>query len=172
VATSAKPQDILYQLTDRGRTTASFEPIYTRPFFWGVQSIPFVALLSFCVWKIRRARIDNREAMRIAALQHEAADLMHKLRRGDVSPREYYAEASRAVRVKTALAARNSGVDPNMVDAETAADTFNLNSDSRDQLRRLFEQSDEWQYSGTHNGPGRISTDNHREVLALIEHLK
>jgi len=39
-----------------------------------------------------------------------------------------------------------------MVDAETAADTFKLDDNSRDQLRRLFEQSDEWQYSGAHNG--------------------
>jgi hypothetical protein len=58
------------------------------------------------------------------------------------------------------------------VDAETVADTFTLNSDSRDQLRRLFEQSDEWQYSGTHNGPERISPENRREVLELLEHLK
>jgi hypothetical protein len=169
---SAKPQDILYQLTDRGRTVTSFEPIYRRPIFWAAQSVPFLALLSFCFWKIRRARIDNREARRIAALQHEAAELMHKLRRSDASPREYYAEASRAVRVKTALAARSREIDPNTVDVETAADTFNLNNDSRDQLRRLFEQSDEWQYSGTHNGPGRISPENRREVLELIEHLK
>jgi len=58
------------------------------------------------------------------------------------------------------------------VDAETAADTFKLNSDSRDQLRRLFEQSDEWQYSGAHNGGTTISPENRREVLGLIENLK
>jgi hypothetical protein len=59
-----------------------------------------------------------------------------------------------------------------MVDAETAAETFKLNSDSRDRLRRLFEQSDEWQYSGTLNGPGRISAESRREVLELIENLR
>jgi len=64
------------------------------------------------------------------------------------------------------------GIDPNIVDAETAADTFKLNTDERDRLRRLFEQSDEWQYSGAHNGPGRISPENRREVLELIENLK
>lgn len=172
VIASNKPQDILYQLTDRGRTVESFEPVYTRPVFWAVQSIPLLGLIAFCFWKIRRARIDNREARRIAALQHEAAELMHKLRRSDASPREYFAEASRAVRVKTALAARSREIDPNTVDVETAADTFNLNNDSRDQLRRLFEQSDEWQYSGTHNGPGRISPENRREVLDFVEHLR
>ena len=169
---ASKPQDILYQLTDRGRTTQSFAPIYTRRVFWAAQSIPLLALLSFSIWKIRRTRINNREAQRIAALQHEAADLMHKLRRKDATPQEYYAEASRIVQVKAALALGSREVEPNMVDAETAADTFKLDEDSRDQLRRLFEQSDEWQYSGAHNGPGRISPENRREVLELIENLR
>jgi len=172
VAPTAKPQDILYQLTERPRATESFAPIYTLRFFWVAQVIPLLALIGFVVWKIRRAKINNREAQRLAALYHEAAELMHKLRRNDASPREYYAEASRVVRVKTALASATRGIDPNIVDAETAADTFKLNSDERDRLRRLFEQSDEWQYSGTHNGPGRISPESRREVLELIENLK
>ena len=171
-APATKPQDILYQLTERPRATESFAPIYTRRFFWGAQLIPLLALLGFVVWKIRKAKISNREAQRMAALHHEAAELMHKLRRNDASPREYYAEASRVVRVKTALASASRGIDPNIVNAETAADTFKLNSDERDRLRRLFEQSDEWQYSGAHNGPGRISPENRREVLELIENLK
>ena len=169
---AAKPQDILYQLTDLPKKSESFASAYTRPAFWVGQLIPLLALIGFAGWKIRRARIDNREAQRIAALQHEATDLMRKLHRNDVSPREYYAEASRVVRVKAALASGNRRIDPNMVDAETAAETFKLNSDSRDRLRRLFEQSDEWQYSGAHNGPGRISPENRREVLELIENLR
>jgi hypothetical protein len=172
VSTTNKPQDILYQLTEPSRTVESFEPFYTRRIFWEAQSIPLAALFIFAGWKIRRARLDNRRARRIAALQHEAAELMHKLRRDDASPREYYAEASRVVRLKAALASGDRGIDPNVVDAETAANTFKLDTDSRDRLRRLFEQNDEWQYSGTHNGPGTISPENRRDVLELIENLK
>src|SRR6266403_4511666 len=167
-----KPQDILYQLTDRPATAESFAPLYTRPVFWTAQLVPLLALIAFAGWKIRQTRIDNREARRIAALQHEAAGLMHKLRRNAVSPREYFAEASRVVRLKTALASGSGEINPNVVDAETAADTFKLDTDSRDQLRRLFEQSDEWQYSGAHNGPDTISPENRREVLELIENLR
>ena len=169
---TTKAEDILYQLTEPSGRIESFDQIYTRRAFWVVQSIPLVALLAFAGWRIRRARSDNRETQRVAALHHEAAELMHKLRRNDASPREYYAEASRVIRVKTALASASRGIDPNIVDAETAADTFKLNSDERDRLRRLFEQSDEWQYSGAHNGPGRISPENRQEVLKLIENLK
>src|SRR5437667_93101 len=133
---AAAKQDILYQLNERGRMQ-SFAPLYARPIFWTPQLIPLLALLGFAGWKIRQARIDNRAARRIAALQHEAAELLRKLRRNDVSPREYYAEASRVVRVKAALA-RN--VHPNTVDAETAANPYRLNSDSRERLRRLLDQ--------------------------------
>ena len=164
-----KPQDILYQLTERPAAAESFDPLYAGRFFWMAQLIPLLALIGFAGWKIRQARINNREARRIAALQHEAVELMRKLHRSDASPREYYAEASRVVRVKAALA-RN--VDPNTIDLETAADTFGLNGDSRERLRRLFEQSDELQYSGTHNGSEKISPESRRDVLELIEHLK
>jgi hypothetical protein len=172
VQPSVKPRDILYQLTEPPKKAESFAPIYTQRVFWAAQLIPLLALIGFAGWKIRRARIDNREAQRIAALRHEASDLMHKLHRNDVSPREYYAEASRIVRLKAALASGNRRIDPNMVDVETAAETFKLNSDSRDRLRRLFEQSDEWQYSGAHNGPGRVTPESQREVLELIENLR
>src|SRR5437867_1110675 len=167
-----KPQDILYQLTDRPAMAETFAPLYTRPVFWTVQLVPLLGLIGFAGWKIRRARIDNRERRHIAALQHETSELMHKLRRNAGSPQEYYAEASRVVRLKTALASGSGGIDPNVVDAETAADTFKLDTDSRDQLRRLFEQSDEWQYSGAHNGPATISPESRREVLELIKNLK
>jgi ATP phosphoribosyltransferase regulatory subunit HisZ len=70
------------------------------------------------------------------------------------------------------LASSNRGVDPNTVDVETVARTFGLNGDSRERLRRLFEQSDELQYSGAHDGLGKISSQTRREVLELIANLK
>jgi hypothetical protein len=171
-ASQAKPADILYQLTERGGIVRSFVPFYARPIFWAAQIVLLFVLLGFVGWKFRRARIDSREAQRIAALHHEAAELMRKLHRGDASPREYYAEASRVVRVKAALASGSRRIDPNTVDVETAADTFGLNGDSRERLRRLFEQSDELQYSGAYNGSGKISPENRRDVLELIENLR
>jgi hypothetical protein len=171
-ATNTKPADILYQLTERPREAQLFTPLYVRPMFWGAQLVPLIVLLGFAGWKIRRTRIDNREAQRLAALQHEVTDLMRKLRRGDASPQEYYAEASRMVRVKAALASHSSGIDPNSIDLETAAAAFRLDPDSRDRLKELFERSDELQYSGAHNGAKTISPESRREVLELIENLR
>ncbi len=169
---AAKPHDILYQLTERPKVAQSFTPLYARPTFWSAQLIPLFALLGLIGWKFRQSRIGNREARRIAALQHEAAELMRKLHRGDASPREYYAEASRVVRVKAALASRSRQIDPNTVDVDTAADAFRLNGDSRERLRRLFEQCDELQYSGAHNGSEKISPEIRRDVLELIDNLR
>ena len=166
---SPKPQDILYQLTERPPRAQSFTPLFACPIFWIAQLIPLAALLGFAGWKIRQAKIDNREARRIGALHQESTDLLRRLRRGEVSPQEYFSDASRAVRVKTALA---KNVDPNAVDAEMAAATFRLDESSRAQLRRLFERSDELRYSGRPNGTGTISPENRREVLELIENLR
>ena len=166
---SPKPQDILYQLSERPKVAQSFTPLYTRPLFWTAQFVPLLALLGLIGWKATQARRENREAQRIAALRHEAAELMQKLRRNDSSPQEYFSQASRAVRVKTALA-RN--IDPNAVDAETAAAAFDLDENERTQLRRLFERSDELRYSGAHNGAETISPESRREVLDLLENLR
>lgn len=168
---TTKPQDILYQLTDFSRAQ-SFTPLYAQPVFWIGQSIPLLALLGLGGWKVRQAKIDNREAQRIAALHHEAADLMRRLRRGDASPQEYFSQASRAVQVKTALASRSRGIDPNVVDVEAAVNAFGLGETERAQLRLLFARSDEVRYSGQQNGAETISPQDRHEVLELIENLR
>jgi hypothetical protein len=166
---ASKPQDILYQLTELPVRSQSFTPLYARSVFWMAQLIPLLALLGIAGWKIRQARIDNREAQRIAALQQEATELMRKLRRKDTSPQEYFSQASRAVQVKTALA-RN--VDPNVVDVEVAAKTFGLDEGERAQLRRLFARSDEMRYSGAQNGAGTTTPQDRHELLEFIESLR
>jgi hypothetical protein len=164
-----KPQDILYQLTDVPAHPQSFTPIYATPNFWLIQAIPFVGLIGFVAIRFRQIRLDNREAQRVAALHHEAAELMRRLRRGDASPYQYYLDASRAVQVKTALV---KNVEPNVVDVEMAGATFQLDENSRRQLDRLFSRSDELRYSGTDNGGEKLSPENRREVLELMEQLR
>ena len=68
--------------------SARFSALGEEAFVPGTRT-KLAALFVFAGWKIRRARLDDREARRIGALQHEAAELMHKLRRDDVPPREY-----------------------------------------------------------------------------------
>ncbi|HEV3409315.1 MAG TPA: BatD family protein [Chthoniobacterales bacterium] len=162
-------QDILYQLTEAPRATQSFAPLYQRRAFWLAQLLPALALAAFIAWKIRRGRADNREAQRLARLQHEAAEVQRRLHRHDLAAPEYVASASRAVQLKTAMA-RN--IDPNVVDAEEAAATFQLDEERRRQLERLFAESDELRYSGNGQNGHPITPEQRREILELVENLR
>lgn len=168
-AATPPPRDILYQLSERPTAVQSFTPIYQERAFWLAQLIPLVCLVAAAGWRIRTARSENRDARRVAALQSEVADLTRRLRRGDISPNEYFPQASRLVQVKTALA-RN--LDPNVVDVETAARAFDLDEAERAKLRHIFEQSDELRYSGGGNGHEPVSADQRREILRFIEGLR
>jgi hypothetical protein len=162
------PADILYQLTQRPTFSESFAPLYGRRTFWLAQLIPLLALCGFLAWKVRHARLQNREATKAAALQQEATNLIRKLRRDNASPREYYADASRAVQLKTALVTR---ADPAALDAEAAGRAFHLDDKSRATLRELFERNDELRYSGAPNGFETVAPKDRKEVLELIETL-
>jgi oxygen tolerance protein BatD len=165
----AVQQEILQQLTELPAQTESFTPLFAQRNFWLSQLIPFVALLGFIGWKIRRAHLSNREAQRREALQHEATALQRSLRREEFSPEEYFSRASRAVQLKTALL---QNVDPNSVDAETAASAFRMDEAARLRLRRLFEKSDEARYSGSGNGVRLLPAETRDEVLELIDNLR
>jgi BatD DUF11 like domain len=165
----ATQQEILHQVTELPAEAQSFTPLFARRNFWLSQLIPLLALLGFIAWKIRAAHLQDREAQRREALQHEAAALQRSLRREDVSPEEYFSRASRAVQLKTALL---QNVDPNSVDADTAASAFRMDEATRLRLRRLFEKSDEARYSGSGNGVRLLPTKTRDEVLELIDNLR
>jgi hypothetical protein len=167
-ATSAKPADILYQMNDLG-PLRSFAPIYARPIFWIAQLAPLILLLGFSGWKARQAKSGDREAQRLAARQHEMTKLLRELRHGDVSPQVYFSQATRVVQLKTAVA---KNINPNAVDAETAAKAFGLGEGEKSQLRKLFERSDELSFSGSGNGADKISKNDRQEVLRLVESLR
>ncbi len=164
-------QDLLYQLTDHGRWTYSFRPLFQKPVFWAVQGLPLLGLIGFFGWEMRRRRLENRAGLRIAAWQNETAELQRKLRRTGEPPEQYFAEALRVVQLKTALASPNRRLEPNSVDAETAVAAFDLPEEKRAQMRELFRRSDELRYSGRPNGHTAVAEDTRREVLDLIESL-
>jgi hypothetical protein len=165
-----KKQDILYQLTDLPAAPQSFTPLFARRSFCFAQLFPLLVLLGYLAWQMRRAHLDNREARRREALQHEATDLKRSLSRADASPQEYFSQASRAIQLKTALA---KDLDPNTVDAEVAASVFQADENTRLRLRHLFEKSDEVRYSGGgQNGIRLVPPETRTEVLDLIDSLR
>lgn len=168
-AASPAKADILYQLAEMPARDASFTPLYRRREFWLAQLVALGALAGYVVWNWRRRRRGDREAARIASLQHEAAELHRRLQRGDATPREYFADAQRSVQLKTALA---KNIAPHAVDADVAATTFRLDEERRERLRRLFAESDELRYSGASNGSSTVPAERRRDVLDLIDSLR
>ncbi len=168
VAPAPKSQDILYQIKEWPGVSQSFAPIYLDRNFWLAQLVPFLALLGFLGWKWRDVRRGNRAAQRLARLNQEASELQRNLRRGSAPPQEYFAQAARAVQIKTALA---KNVEPGSVDAESAAKAFQLDESMRARLSELFRRSDEVRYSGKQNGNVPLSDEQRREVMELIETL-
>ena len=166
-----KDQDILYQRTDHGGWGQTFIPVFQRPVFWATQAIPFLGLIGFFGWEMRKRRLADRALQRITAWEHETAELERKLRRANDPPDQYFAGALRVVQLKTALSSPGRRIEPNTVDAETAVATFDLPDEKRDRMRELFRRSDELRYSGRSNGKGTIAEETRREVLELIESL-
>jgi hypothetical protein len=164
-----QPADILAQLDDRNVGQQSFTPLYQQRGFWAAQLLPLLGLGGFVAWKLRQRRLGDREALRVAHLQTEAAELQRKLRVNGGSPQEYVANASRVVQLKAALA-RN--IDPNVVDAETAASAFRLDESKRAQLQKLFAHSDEFRYSGGTNGGRVLTPAEKQEIVELVESLR
>ena len=136
-----------------------------------MQAIPFLGLIGFFGWEMRKRRRENRVLQQIAAWEHETAELQRKLRRADDPPDQYFAGALRMVQLKTALSSRTRGIEPNTVDADTAVATFDLPDEQRDRMRELFRRSDELRYSGRPNGNGTVTDETRREVLELIDRL-
>src|SRR5438552_2060912 len=119
LAGTQKPQDILHQISEPGNIVDTFAPLYARPGFWLAQLFPLTIVLGLLGWKVRNIRASNRAALRAARLQHEKDELLRKLRRNRLAPRDYFSDASRVVQLKTAL--KENNIEPATVDAETAA---------------------------------------------------
>ena len=163
-----KPQDILHQINERGKIVHTFAPLYARAGFWLAQLFPLALALGLLGWKVQCIRASNRAALRAAQLQHEKDELLRKLRRKQLAPRDYFSDASRVVQLKTAL--KENNIEPATVDAETAARVFGLDPEQSERMRRLFAKNDELRYSGV-GGDGALTSDGRREALELIESL-
>ena len=163
-----KPQDILHQINERGKIVRTFAPLYARAGFWLAQLFPLALALGLLGWKVQSIRASNRAALRAAQLQHEKDELLRKLRRKQLAPRDYFSDASRVVQLKTAL--KENNIEPATVDAETAARVFGLDPEQSERMRRLFAKNDELRYSGV-GGDGALTSDGRREALELIESL-
>jgi BatD DUF11 like domain len=159
-------QEILQQIPEPGKIVTTFAPLWARKEFWLAQFIPLLVVCGLAGWKIRTAHAANRAELRAAEFRREADELLRSLRRENLSPAQYFFDASRVVQLKTAL---KTNVAPATVDAERASRAFALDESRAEQLRQLFSTNDELRYSGAANGA--VSPERRKQALALLESL-
>jgi hypothetical protein len=166
---TARPGEILSQLDDRRQEPATFVPIFLKKEFWLAQLFPLAALIAYLILKVRKARRRNLHAVRMAALQREADELRRKFRRKDSRPADFYADASRAIQVRSALL---SGTDPERIDAAEATKVLRADEQARAQIRTIFERRDELRYSGSANGFDSLPQDERERLVEFVEELQ
>ena len=165
----AKPGEILSQLDDRRLGAAPFIPVFLQKEFWLAQLVPLVGLVAYLLWKVHRARQRNLHAVRTAALQREADELRRKLRRSDSRPADFYADASRAIQIKSALL---SGTDPERIDVAAATKALRADEQTQAQIRAIFERRDEMRYSGSTNGFDSLPENEREHLVEFVEDLQ
>jgi hypothetical protein len=166
---TAKPGEILAQLDDRRQSPASFSPVFLKKEFWLAQLLALAVLVAYLIWKIGGARRRNLHAVRTAALQREVDALRRKLRRSDLRPADFYADASRAIQIKSALL---SGSDPERIDAAAATKVLGVDESGQEQISTIFEHRDELRYSGSANGFDSLPEDERKRLVKFVEELR
>jgi hypothetical protein len=165
---SAKPGEILSQLDERPLGAGSFTPLFLTKNFWLAQLVPLFVVIGLLIWRRQTARRRNASAVRIAALHREADDLRRKLRRDDSRPADFFADASRAIQIKTALM---SNTDPERIDAAAAAKVLRADQNADERIRRIFDRRDELRYSGSSNGFDLLGPDEREQLIQFVEEL-
>lgn len=163
------PSDILYIRTDPARWGESFEPNYRQRGFWLAQLAPLGALLAFIGFGVRRIRLGDVRARKLAEWRREKADAMRTARRGGASDAEFLEAAVRCVQLETAA---QTGRDPATLDAPDAAALPGVNAETRSRLEALFSARAELRYAGAGGGGPALSRERRAEILETINRLE
>jgi hypothetical protein len=160
-----KPDDIHYIRTDLGRTGVSFVRLHRRPVFWLAQLAPLVALIGFIGLRIRTRRASDSQAQELARMRREMAEALRLLRSGSTEPGEFYDAAARAIQIETAL---KTGIAPGLVDADAACSSSDIDPETAEEIRALFDARAEALYAG--RAPATPVPEKRREsILHAIE---
>jgi hypothetical protein len=166
-----RPNDILFIQTDAGRWGADFQPAWRGRGFWLAQLLPLGALLGFCGWQWRQARLNDLRARRMAVLRSARSDAARLLRQDSTSPGDFYAAAVRVLQLATAIdaARRTSERDPATVDAEAVCSAHSLDADTAEGVRKLFAAHDELHYAGAGGQGAAVTPERREQVLRILE---
>lgn len=166
-----RPNDILFIRTDPGRWGIAFEPLWQMRHFWLAQLLPLGALLGFCGWQWRQARLGDLQARRMATLRAAKAEAARLLHEDSTNPGAFYDAAVRVLQLETAIGSmrRKSDRDPATLDAEAVCAGHSLDPDTAAEVCKLFAAHDELRYAGAGAQDGTITPERREHVLRILE---
>ena len=159
-----KSDDIFY-IADTGRWWKSFEPVYVRRDFWLLQIVPALGLAAFAGLQIRSARRNNAQAVRLAKLQKEKADLLKTLNHAGTGYTEFFEAAARYLQVETA---RTTGRDPASISPGDAIASRELKPEVAADVEWIFSSRAELRYTGGSGGIGDVPDGKRTRTLEAI----
>ncbi len=165
VQTPAKP-DISYIRADSTGWGRTFQPLYTNPIFWTAQGAPLLALLAFAGIEVARKRAADAEARRRAQWRREKDAALAAMNRRDLPESELYQTAARVLRLDAAI---QTGRDPNTLDGGEVAGARELDEDTAQRVRRLFDLQAEALYAGISGGRSTASAQSRSDMLETVK---
>jgi hypothetical protein len=163
----AKPAvaDILANVPVLGKGRASFGPRTSPAVFFGVMAAPLPILAALLAWRARRR---DEKAQRVAAMRREKSALLARVKSATARAGVIDA-AAKAMQIQTALDTGRMETD---ADAEALLASRQLDDETANSVREIFEARNELLYAGAAHGTNGISErerDRLIETLAIFE---
>jgi len=163
---NAPKQDIAYIRADSTGWGATFQPLYENRLFWAAQGAPLLALLAFAGVQVSRKRAADEQARRRAQWRREKDAALAAMQRRDVAESELYQAAARALRLEAAI---QTGREPETLDGAEVARARELDEETGERVRRVFDLQAEALYAGSSGGSGAASTRARLDALETVK---
>ena len=128
----------------------AFEPLWRTRYFWLPSCCRFGALLGFCGWQWRQARLGDLRARRVAALRTAKAEADGLLRQDFPNPGDFYSRRRAPAPDSKRPSPTCGEIRPRSRDgdAETVCAGQSLDAGTAADVHELFAAHDELRYAG------------------------
>ena len=158
---AAAVQDILANLPDIGRASATFGPSASPAVFFSALFAPVPLAFAFVVWRRRRG---DAKLARIAALRRERSVFLSQIK-GGTSRAEAFDAAVKVLRIAAQI--ENGGTQPDDDDGVLLG-SRKLDAETEKALREIFAARTELLYAGVARKSDRISDAERDRVMDAV----
>ncbi|MEI8341940.1 MAG: BatD family protein [Verrucomicrobiota bacterium] len=158
--------DDLFYISDASNWGESFDPVYTTRTFWLTQIVPALGLMAFVGLKLRNARKNNVQAIRLAELQKAKNETLKVLNRTGTGYTDFFEAAVKYLQFE---AARTTGRDPASISPGDAIAARALDPAIAEDIHWIFNTCAEQRYTGGAGSAGNVPDGKRAKVLETIK---